>query len=105
MRYILGEIKEVFGMVDTISDLEISSDDTAFLTFRLEKNIIAQINFDLQARYPRVNFEVVGTEGSIIWDRVQHEVKVFDSKRKSWEVFRYTVNDLLAMYHFRLNIS
>jgi predicted dehydrogenase len=98
MRYVLGEIVGVSAIVDTVSDLEITSDDVACLNLRLKSRAIAQINFDIQARYPRINFEIVGTEGTVIWDRVEHRVSVYDSERKSWEIFQFNINDLLAMY-------
>ena len=98
MRYILGEVKGVFAIVDTISDLEISTDDAAFLTLRLQSGALAHINFDLQSRHARINFELIGTKGNILWDRMEHSIKVYDVERKSWEVFNYNINTLLSMY-------
>jgi len=97
-RYILGEVTEVFAIVDTISDLEISSDDTAFLTLRFENRSVLQINFDLSSRCPRVSLEIIGTEGTVIWDRIAHEVRVFSASTKEWEERKYSKDDLMAMY-------
>ena len=97
-RYILGDIKEVFAVVDTISDLEISSDDVAFLTLKTESGALMQINFDLVARVPRCNFEIIGTEGTIIWDRVNSKIDYYTSESKKWITEDYKPEDTLQMY-------
>ena len=81
IRYLLGEVDNVFAKVDKISDLEISSDDHAFLTLKMKEKILVHINFDLISRFPRVNLEINGSEGSIIWDRVSHEIKIYKAKK------------------------
>lgn len=98
VRYILGDVSEVFAIVDTISDLEISSDDAAFLTLRMKSNMLVHINFDLVARSPRLNFEIVGSEGTVIWDRMKHRIEIFDSESSSWSKKQYTIEDTLQMY-------
>ena len=98
VRYILGEVKEVFAIVDTISDLEISSDDTAFLTLRLQNNSLVQIDFDLNSRFPRVTFEIVGTEGTVIWDDVKHQLKIYNAENKSWSNKKYSKNEAMSLY-------
>jgi|TARA_Y100000294_G_scaffold111534_1_gene103416 predicted dehydrogenase len=98
VRYIIGEIDKVGAIIDNISDLEMTSDDAAFLTFKMKNGSLIQINFDLSSRAPRVNFEIVGKEGTIIWDRVEHNLKVFTIKTKKWEVIQFSKEDYLSMY-------
>mgnify|MGYP001230313999 CR=1 FL=1 len=98
VRHFFGEVKEVYANVGNYSDLEISSDDNAFLTFIFKKNIIAHLNFDLVSRYPRVSLEIVGSKGTLIWDRVDHQIKVYKSLNKKWQTIKYTKDDLMKMY-------
>ena len=98
VRYIFGDVKEVFGIVDTISDLEIYSDDAAFLTLRMDSNALIHINFDLASRTPRLNFEITGTEGSVIWDRALNKIDIFNAESKKWSTEQFTQNDTMAMY-------
>ena len=98
IRYLLGETKNVFARVDKISDLEISSDDHAFLTLELASKSLVQINFDLISRYPRVNLELNGSKGSIIWDRVSHQIKIYNIKKKKWKIYKFNKKDFLNMY-------
>ena len=98
VRYVLGDVKEVFGIVDTISDLEIDSDDAAFLTLRMASNALVHINFDLASRTPRLNFEITGTEGSVIWDRVFNKIDIYNAESKEWTTEQFTQEDTMAMY-------
>ena len=98
VRYILGDVREVFGIVDTISDLEIDSDDAAFLTLRMESNALVHINFDLASRTPRLNFEITGTKGSLIWDRALNKIDHYSANSKEWLTEQFTQEDTMAMY-------
>ena len=60
MRYLFGEVDSVYAVVSNYSNLELTSDDCAFLTLKFKDKILSQINFDLVARYPRINLEIVG---------------------------------------------
>jgi predicted dehydrogenase len=98
IRYLLGEASGVFAKVEKISDLQITSDDHAFLTLKMKKNILVHINFDLISRFPRVNLEINGSDGSIIWDRVSHEIKIYKAKSKKWKHMNFSKDDFLDMY-------
>ena len=98
IRFLFGEVESVFGVVNNFSDLEITSDDCAFLTFKMKNKILCHLNFDLVARYPRINLEIIGEKGSVIWDRVENSIKIFTIDKNKWETLQFTKDDLLAMY-------
>lgn len=103
LRYIFGEVKEVFAIVDKISNLEITADDHAFLTLRLKNNSLAQISFDLNARYTFCKIEATGENGTAIWDRVDHKIKIFNSIEKNWTEEKFSKDDFLNMYQNQTN--
>lgn len=103
LRYFLGEISEVSALVGNTSQLKISSDDSAFLNLKMKKGFYVQINFDLYSRYPRVSFEIIGSKGTIIWDRVECCIKVFTSKSKKWKIKQFSKRDLMNMYPAQAN--
>ena len=37
-------------------------------------------------------------EGTIIWDRVENNLKVFTIKAKKWKIIKFSKEDLLNMY-------
>ncbi len=98
IRYLIGDVDRVFAKVEKNSKLQISSDDHAFLTLKVKKNILIHINFDLISRYPRINLEINGSNGSIIWDRVAHKIHIYTSKAKKWKRIDYNKKDFLSMY-------
>ena len=98
IRYVFGDIKEVFGVVDKISELQISSDDVAFLTLKTNSNVLVHANFDLVARAPRCNFEIICSEGTLIWDRIETKIKKFSSESKNWISIDYSMEDVMNMY-------
>lgn len=103
LRYLVGEIKEVFAIVDTISGLKITSDDNALLTLRMKNNSLFQINFDLHSRYPRVSLEILGTKGNLYIDRIQNELSIYNISNKKWKKLKFTPKDLVKMYKDQAN--
>lgn len=98
VRYFFGDVKDVFCKIGNYSNLEITSDDNAFLTLLFKDKIISHLNFDLAARYPRINLEVVGTEGTLIWDRVNHKIELYSASKKEWSIEQFTKDDMMSMY-------
>ena len=98
LRYLMGDVDKVFAKVLKISNLQISSDDHAFLTLQMKNKALVHINFDLISRFPRVNLEINGTNGSILWDRISHEIKVYKPQTKKWKNFYFTKKNFLNMY-------
>ena len=98
IRYIIGEIDKVGAMVDNTSDLEMTSDDVAQLILKMKNKSLIQINFDLSTRTPRVNFEIVGKKGIIIWDRIENNLKIFTTETKTWQLIKFSQEDMLKMY-------
>jgi predicted dehydrogenase len=98
LRWLLGEVKSVHAIVDKISELDITSDDIAALLIRFQSGVVAQAQFDLLGRVPRIQLELTGSEGTILWDRIDHGLRVFTSAKMEWEEFPYTTDDLLSMY-------
>ena len=98
MRYLFGEVDSVYAVVSNYSNLELTSDDCAFLTLKFKDKILSQINFDLVARYPRINLEIVGENGTIIWDRIENYLSIFKIDENKWNRIQFTKDDLMSMY-------
>ena len=98
LRWFLGEVKTVHAVVDHVSGLEITSDDLASLLLRFESGVLAEAHFDLLGRAPRIQLELIGSSGTILWDRIDHKVQLYDPERKRWETYNFTDADYLSMY-------
>ena len=98
VRYLLGEAKSVNALVTNISELEMSSDDSFFATLKMKNNKIVQMSFDLFSRTPRIYIELTGKKGTIIWDRVNHLIKIYKRNNNKWKTEKYDLKNLMSMY-------
>ena len=56
------------------------------------------MSFDLFSRTPRIYLEITGSKGSIIWDRVDHKIKIYNRDKNKWKIENYNLKNLLSMY-------
>jgi len=91
LTWLLGPVAEVQATVETVSDLEITSDDLVLASFRLVSGARAQVHLDLlqfdEARYCKI----VGTKGVVRGDLVANEVAIWKEGDKAWTVERLQV--------------
>jgi predicted dehydrogenase len=110
-RWLFGEPERVFCLNDLISDLEIDTDDINEMVIRFRSKAVASIHHDLLGRVPRENLEIVGSEGTVLWDAKKHEVWFYRAtkgkkkpKKDPWTILRHDVDDahtyVVEMRHF-----
>jgi predicted dehydrogenase len=71
LRWVLGEPVEATGMLGRVSDLEIDTEDVAGAVVRLASGALVQVHVDYLQRHPESRFTVVGTDGTITWERAR----------------------------------
>jgi len=98
LRWLLGEMVVRHATIGHISDLEITSDDLAALVLTTGPGAVVEAHFDLLGRPPRLGLEIVGSTGTIVWDRIRHSLSVYDAGKRCWETYPYTDADYLSMY-------
>lgn len=98
LRWLLGEVEAVFAIVDTVSDLEISSDDLTIMNLKFSSGVIAEAHFDLLGRSPRIGIELIGSEGTLLWDRIAGRIDLFDPKSKEWKCEDFGAQDFVTCY-------
>ena len=98
VRYILGEVSSINSVVTNISELKMTSDDSFFATLKMRSKAIVQMSFDLFSRTPRIYVEITGDKGTIIWDRVEHKIKIYNRKSNKWKIENYDLKNLMSMY-------
>lgn len=69
LRWVLGEPVEVTGMLAQVSDLEIDVEDVATALVRLGSGVIVEVHVDYLQRHPESRFEVIGSEGNLVWTK------------------------------------
>ncbi len=98
VRFLLGEVNTINSIIANNSELQMTSDDSFFATLKMKNKTIVQMSFDLFSRTPRIYIELTGQKGTIIWDRVSHQIKIFDKKSNKWKIEKYDLNSLMSMY-------
>ena len=85
MRWIFGEVVQVYCAAGVLSDLQVDAEDTASMILRFASGCIGEIHLDFVQRTPSRGCKVVGTEGTIIWDNTDSSVRVFAAQDGEWE--------------------
>jgi len=82
--WFFGEIKEVFSMTEKVSDLKISTSDLSAIILKFQNDIIAEIHLDYFQKPEARSCKIIGTKGTIYWDSLTNEVKLYDTKKEKW---------------------
>ena len=98
IRYLLGDIKSVFGQVCNISNLKMSSDDSVHGLMNLKSKTLINLSFELYETSPEIRLKLTGSEGSIKWDRVKNIIEVYSKKQKKLKTHVFNLNNLMSMY-------
>lgn len=106
LRWLMGEIDEVYCMKASNSNLDIEVEDTAEINLRFRDGAIGSIHLNYNQKPPSHWLEIIGNQGTIRWDYYKDMVKVFKSSTGLWETFPlpgdFKRNDLFLseMNHF-----
>ncbi len=87
IQWFMGKVSEVFCFCDKLSDLEIETEDTAEIFLRFKDRGIAEVHTNCFQRDYSSRCELIGSSGTIVWDYVKNEVRLFRADKKKWETF------------------
>ena len=77
--------KEVTGITDKVSDLDMSADDIYASVMRFNNGIIGTVVIDLLSRKAFRTLRLIGTKGVIEWEWQEDRIRLFDAKTKKWK--------------------
>ena len=98
IRYLLGDVKSVFGKVCNLSDLKMSSDDSVYGLISLKNKILINMSFELYETSPEISLKLTGSKGSIKWDRVKNLIEVYSKEKNKTKAFQFDLKNLMSMY-------
>jgi len=111
ITWFLGEVKQVFCFSGKLSSLEIDTEDTAEILLRFREGAIAEVHLDyIQRTYSR-SCQIIGEEGTILWDFNDKKVSLYNAESGKWQIFyqkpNYDINEMYIeeMKHFILCID
>jgi predicted dehydrogenase len=97
LRWLLGEVSEIYCVSGKLSSLDVESEDTAEIVLKFSSGTIAGLHMDFVRHDYCRNCEIVGEKGTIVWNFAENCVKVYDSETKAWSVVK-TDEDANKMY-------
>jgi predicted dehydrogenase len=99
IRWLLGEVAEIFCFCGKLSGLEIDTEDTAEMLLKMRAGQLVHFHFDYLQRSYRRSLELVGEDGVIVWDYIARIVEVYDREDYHRHMYRENINaDLNQMY-------
>ena len=98
IRFLFGNIKSVFGKVKNLSNLDMSSDDSVHGILNLKNKILINMSFELYETLPEISLKLVGSNGSLKWDRVENKISIYNKKNKKLKVLKFDLKNCMSMY-------
>lgn len=87
IRWLLGDVEEIFCFAGKISSLEVETEDVAEILLKFKSGVIGEIHLDfVRPGYSRT-CQLIGEEGVIFWDYSGNFVRFYSSKSKKWNIF------------------
>lgn len=87
IEWFMGKVSEVFCFCSKLSDLRIETEDTTEILLRFKNKSMAEVHSNCYQRDFSHRFELIGSSGTIVWDYVTNEIRLFRANKKKWEVF------------------
>ena len=103
-RWLMGEPQTVFARTDRLSDLDLDVEDSAEVIMTFANGATGNIHLDMIDRASTRNCRITGTEGTITWDGLTHQVRLWSAASNEWQDLHPASEiDRNAMYVAELN--
>jgi len=76
LRWLLGDIQELFAFGGHLSDLELQVEDTAEISLHFANGVVGSVHLNYNQRPPVHILEIVGTGGTVRWDNADGAVQL-----------------------------
>lgn len=79
INWLIGsKVKEVFGSIEKVSDLDMNADDLLVGNLKYDNGVRGTTMIDVLSRKPILILRFIGTKGTLEWSRYDLTVKLFD---------------------------
>jgi len=92
LRWLFGEVMEVFCYAGKVSDLDIDTEDHAEILIRFASGMTANVHLDYLQRTYRRSCEFIGEDGVIVWDYIGQTVSLYGKEDRHVEMFLESIN-------------
>lgn len=88
LRWLLGDVQGVRGVIASLGDLGIGVEDTAEAILSHASGAISSVHLDYLGQPPRHRFEIDGTAGCLRWDNGDGAIHWWTTAERTWQVAR-----------------
>jgi len=85
--WFFGLPEKVFAFAEKLSPLQMDVEDTAEILLKFSDEKIVEIHLDYLQRSPSRSCQIIGEEGTILWDYQKNQVELFTAKNRNWQIF------------------
>jgi len=104
LNYLVGSsVARIVGVNDKYSDLEMSADDIYAVILEYGNRVLGTLTVDLLNRKAQRTLRIIGSKGTIEWDWLEYEIKVFLPRNKT-RVIKLNKDKKLSHYNTTENI-
>lgn len=106
LRWMFGEVEEVWAFTGRLGKLGLDVEDTAEIGMQFANGLLASLHLDYNQRPPAHTLEVIGTEGILRWDNADGKVALISAIGDRVQYFSVPIGFernsmfLAEMYHF-----
>ncbi len=97
--WLFGKPKSVFSFMGKFSDLKITAEDYCASIIKFKRNITAELHLDFFQGPESRGCKIKGTDGIIIWNSLDNQIKFYNNKKSKWEtIFKINKFERNQMY-------
>jgi predicted dehydrogenase len=99
VRWLVGEVETVSAHIGHLSNLETDVEDMAEIILQFDRGAIGSVHLDMTQRVATRTCRIIGTEGTLVWDGMSHQVRLFSVVTNTWtDLYPAQVIDRNDMY-------
>ena len=85
LRWLVGELESVWAFTGNLGGLGINVEDVSEIGLQFDRGVLGSVHLDFCQRPPRHTLEMIGNQGTIIWDNASGGVRLYRAEKTAWE--------------------
>jgi predicted dehydrogenase len=77
LRWLCGEVEDIWAFAGKLGDLEIEVEDTAEIGLHFQNGALGSLHLDYNQRPSTHNLEIIGTQGTVRWSSEHGAVEIY----------------------------
>ncbi|MEN6411000.1 MAG: Gfo/Idh/MocA family oxidoreductase [Anaerolineaceae bacterium] len=85
LRWLLGDVQDLFAFTGKLGDLEMGVEDTAEIVLRFAGGCLGSLHLDYNQQPAAHTLEIIGTQGTLTWDNATGAARCYRAQTNVWE--------------------